>query len=37
MNNSLIVKNLSISVPSAKGRVAVVDDVSFEITDGKKV
>jgi len=37
MTNSLIVKNLSISVPSAKGRVAVVDDVSFEIPAGKKV
>lgn len=37
MTNPLIVKNLSISVPSAKGRVAVVDDVSFEIPAGKKV
>ncbi len=37
MKNSLTVKNLSISVPSAKGRVAVVDDVSFEIPAGKKV
>jgi oligopeptide/dipeptide ABC transporter ATP-binding protein len=37
MTNSLIVKNLSISVPSAKGRVAVVDDISFEIPAGKKV
>ncbi len=37
MKNSLIVKNLSISVPSAKGRVAVVDNVSFEIPAGKKI
>lgn len=37
MKNSLIVKNLSISVPSVKGRVVVVDDVSFEIPSGKKV
>ena len=37
MTSSLRVKNLSISVPSAKGRVAVVDDVSFEIPAGKKI
>jgi peptide/nickel transport system ATP-binding protein len=37
MTNALTVKNLSISVPSSKGRVTVVDDVSFNIPEGKKV
>lgn len=37
MRNALVVKNLSLSVPSSKGRVTVVDDVSFEIPEGKKV
>ena len=37
MKNVLVVKNLSLSVPSARGRVTVVDDVSFDIPAGKKV
>ena len=37
MTNLLSVKNLSISVPSAKGRVSVVDNVSFESPAGKKI
>lgn len=37
MKNALIVKNLSLSVPSSKGRVTVVDDVSFDIPAGTKV
>jgi oligopeptide/dipeptide ABC transporter ATP-binding protein len=37
MTNALTVKKLSISVPSSKGRVTVVDDVSFNIPEGKKV
>ena len=37
MKNALVVRNLSLSVPSSKGRVTVVDDVSFDIPAGKKV
>lgn len=37
MTKVLSVKNLSISVPSSKGRVTVVDDLSFDIDAGKKV
>jgi len=37
MTKVLSVRNLSISVPSSKGRVAVVDDVSFDIDTGKKI
>lgn len=37
MKNALIVSNLSVSVPSSKGRVTVVDDVSFDIPAGRKV
>jgi oligopeptide/dipeptide ABC transporter ATP-binding protein len=37
MTKVLSVRNLSISVPSKKGRVTVVDDVSFDIDAGKKV
>lgn len=37
MSKVLSVRNLSISVPSSKGRVTVVDDVSFDIDAGKKV
>ena len=37
MTKVLSVRNLSISVPSSKGRVTVVDDVSFDIDAGKKV
>jgi len=37
MKTGLKVKNLSISVPAAGRRVAVVDDISFEIPAGKKI
>lgn len=37
MTKVLSVRNLSISVPSSKGRVTVVDDLSFDIDAGKKV
>lgn len=37
MKNALIVNNLTLSVPSSKGRVTVVDDVSFDIPAGTKV
>lgn len=37
MKSALIVNNLTLSVPSSKGRVTVVDDVSFDIPAGSKV
>ncbi|MDP1720851.1 MAG: ABC transporter ATP-binding protein [Candidatus Nanopelagicaceae bacterium] len=37
MRDALIVNNLTLSVPSSKGRVTVVDDVSFDIPAGTKV
>ncbi len=37
MKSALIVNGLSLSVPSARGRVAVVDDISFDIPTGSKV
>ena len=37
MKKALTVNNLSLSVPSSKGRVTVVDDVSFDIPAGTKV
>ena len=37
MKSALIVNNLTLSVPSSKGRVTVVDDVSFDIPAGIKV
>jgi peptide/nickel transport system ATP-binding protein len=37
MKNALVVNGLSLSVPSSKGRVRVVDNVSFDIPAGSKV
>ena len=37
MTSALVVKGLSLSVPSAKGRVTVIDDLSFDIPAGRRV
>ena len=37
MTSALVVKGLSLSVPSANGRVTVIDDLSFEIPAGRRV
>ncbi len=37
MKSALIVNGLSLSVPSSRGRVTVVDDISFDIPAGSKV
>lgn len=37
MNNLIEVRNLTLTVPSSKGRVPVVDDLSFTIRQGEKL
>ena len=37
MSNLIEVKNLTLTVPSAKGRVAVIHDLSFTIHQGEKL
>lgn len=37
MNNLIEVRNLTLTVPSAKGRVPVIQDLSFEIQQGEKL
>ena len=37
MTSALAVKGLSLSVPSANGRVTVIDDLSFDIPAGRRV
>ena len=37
MTSSLAVKGLSLSVPSANGRVTVIDDLTFDIPAGRRV
>ena len=37
MTSALVVKGLSLSVPSANGRVTVIDDLSFDIPAGRRV
>jgi ABC-type dipeptide/oligopeptide/nickel transport system ATPase component len=37
MTSALAVKGLSLSVPSANGRVTVIDDLTFDIPAGRRV
>jgi len=37
MTSALVVKGLSLSVPSANGRVTVIDDLTFDIPAGRRV